>query len=140
MCNRGERVECGADRRGKPGREELDAYKYFEKKSSGSFLYQLFLAVIFQYNMVILSDMLEFECLACIECTSSLCNPRTAKGSMVASQSWSKLYHCDQEPARQVWKNALKSGNPVYGNRFPYGAVSEKGLWRASRTTSNAAF
>lgn len=67
MCNReGGRVECGENRMGKAGREKLDAYKYFEKKSSGSFLHQLCLEVIFQHNMVILSDILEFECLACL--------------------------------------------------------------------------
>lgn len=67
MCKRGERVEGCEVRMGKPGREELDAYKYFEKKSGGSFLYQLCLAVMFQHSMVILRDILEFECLACIE-------------------------------------------------------------------------
>lgn len=67
MCNRGEeRVECGEDRMGKHGREERDAYKIFEKKSSRSFLYCLCLAVMFQHNMVILSDILEFDCLVCI--------------------------------------------------------------------------
>lgn len=67
MCNRGEeRVECGEDRMGKPGREELDAYKNFEKKSSRSFLYWLCLAVMFQHSMEILGDTLEFDCLVCI--------------------------------------------------------------------------
>lgn len=52
---------------GKPGREELDVLKYSEKKSSGSCLYQLCLAVMFPHSMVILSAMLGFECLDRIE-------------------------------------------------------------------------
>lgn len=45
----------------KPGREELDALEYFEKKSSRSRLYQLSLAVMFPHSVEILGAVLGFE-------------------------------------------------------------------------------
>lgn len=65
--------------------------------------------------MVILSAMLEFECSTCIAYEACCITPKLLRDPWWSVSSGT-AYHRDQEPARNVWKNALWNGDLAYGS------------------------
>lgn len=103
-------------------------------------MYQLCLAVTFPHSMVILSAMLEFECLACIEYEACCITQEQLRDPWWPVSSEADCTVLTKSQPGKSGKTPCGVETLPMEIQLPYGAACVNRLWKTNRATSNSLF